>query len=47
MSGGVLKSRGAVIRTARAALRVSGRWSENVVSAGDEISRDSDTMLSV
>jgi len=47
MSGGALKSRGAVISAARATSRVSGRWSENVASAGDEISRDSDAVLSM
>ena len=47
MSGGTLKSRGAVFSTTSAASRLSGGCSENVASAGDEISRHSEATLSM
>jgi hypothetical protein len=47
MSGGTLKSRGAVFSTTSAPSRFSGGLSLNVTSAGDEMSRDSDAVASV
>ena len=47
MSGGTLKSRGAVFSTTIAASRFNGGWSLTVTSAGDERSRDSDAVASV